>query len=244
MRNGLAGIWEGTGVTTFQGLEPVYQETTPSIIAAKLRLGIMNGSIPQGAQLAEAQLAKQLQVSRGPLREAMQRLVQEGLLRSERHRGLFVITLRPDDVLDIYLARVALERAAVMQVLHRGATVPAELEDVVQQMDVAAAQGLWATLGDLDIRFHDLLVAASGSRRLQRMYRTLLVESRMCITELLPHYSREQELVAEHRQLLEAVRSGDQQRALDLIDAHMLDAVERLCGDQADEPDEHPEAAP
>src|SRR5438045_3707747 len=107
MRNGSAGSPGGTGMATFQGLEPVNQETTPSIIAARLRVGIMNGSIPQGAQLAEAQLAKQLQVSRGPLREAMQRLVQEGLLISERHRGLFVIRLRPDDVLDIYLARAA-----------------------------------------------------------------------------------------------------------------------------------------
>jgi hypothetical protein len=41
-------------MVTFQGLEPVYRETTPSIIAAKLRIGIMNGSIPQGTQLAEA----------------------------------------------------------------------------------------------------------------------------------------------------------------------------------------------
>ena len=230
-------------MATFQGLEPVYQETTPSIIAAKLRLGIMNGSIPQGTQLAEAQLAKQLQVSRGPVREAMQRLVQEGLLRSERHRGLFVITLQPDDVWDIYLARVAVERAAVMKLLHREAAVPPELEDVVKQMETAAIQDLWPVLFDLDIRFHDLLVGASGSSRLQRMYRTLLVESRMCIAGLRPRYSQAEELAAEHRQLLDAVHSGDQRRALELIDAHMLDAVERMTGGEASEPGEHPVAA-
>ena len=230
-------------MTAFQGLEPVNQQTTPSIIAAQLRDAIVNGLIPQGAQLIEAQLARQLQVSRGPLREAMQRLVQEGLLRSERHRGLFVIEFQPDDVWDIYLARAAVERAAVMEFLHRRAAVPPELADVVEQMEQAATRDLWAELGDLDIRFHDLLVGASGSRRLQRMYQTLLVETRMCVSGLRPLYSRAEELAAEHRQLLEAVRSGDQRRALELIDAHMLDAAERLTGGEAAGSDEPPAAA-
>ena len=75
------------------------------------------------------------------------------------------------------------------------------------------------------------------------MYETLLVESRMCIAGLRPQYSWAEDLAAEHRQLLDAVRSGDQARTLELIDAHMLDAVKRLTGGEAGGPDEPPAAA-
>src|SRR5919108_2735600 len=100
-------------------LGPLNPESMASIIARQLRAAIMYGSLPPGSQLAEAELAARFGVSRGPLREAMQRLVQEGLLRSEHNRGLFVITLEPDDVRDIYAARAAVERAAVSLILAR-----------------------------------------------------------------------------------------------------------------------------
>ena len=58
--------------------EPVVRESTPSIIAGKLRTAIGRGQIPAGSQLVETELARELGVSRGPLREAMQRLTQEG----------------------------------------------------------------------------------------------------------------------------------------------------------------------
>src|SRR5699024_3616258 len=77
------------------GLEPVVQESTPSLIARALRRGIADGSLAPGTQLGEAALARSLGVSRGPLREAMQRLTQEGLLVSHRNRGLFVADLTP-----------------------------------------------------------------------------------------------------------------------------------------------------
>jgi len=90
-------------------LEPVARQSTAELIAAQLRSAIMYGVFAPGTQLGEAELAARFEVSRGPLREAMQRLVQEGLLRGERHRGLFVIDLSASDVRDIYLARLALD---------------------------------------------------------------------------------------------------------------------------------------
>src|SRR4051812_50047153 len=77
----------------------------------------MYGVFAPGTQLGEAELAARFEVSRGPLREAMQRLVQEGLLRGERHRGLFVIDLSASDVRDIYLARLAIERTACQLIM-------------------------------------------------------------------------------------------------------------------------------
>ena len=100
-------------------LEPVPRRSTVEIVSDELRSAIMYGALEPGAQLGEAELAARLGISRGPLREAMQRLVQEGLLVSEPHRGLFVITLDEGDVEDVYLTRLAIERAACQLIMQR-----------------------------------------------------------------------------------------------------------------------------
>lgn len=207
-------------------IEPVNRESTAAIIARQLREAIMNGALPPGAQLGEAELAARFRVSRGPLREAMQRLVSEGLLRSERHRGLFVIDLEPEDVHDIYTARLAIERSAVLCLL-RGdrEAVADQLADVVREM----TDGDEAEVTQADIRFHEVLVAASGSKRLQRMARALLVETRVCLSALGRTYADAEERVAEHKRITEAIRAGDESAALPLLEAHMEDAVQRLA---------------
>ena len=79
---------EGTGPPyTPLELAPIQQDTTPALIARQLRDAIATGQFAPGQQLLETTLARSLGVSRGPLREAMQRLTQEGLLISHRNRG-------------------------------------------------------------------------------------------------------------------------------------------------------------
>ncbi|GLY64587.1 hypothetical protein Atai01_12060 [Amycolatopsis taiwanensis] len=207
-------------------IEPVSRESTAAIIARQLREAIMNGALPPGAQLGETELAAQFQVSRGPLREAMQRLVSEGLLRSERHRGLFVIDLEPADVHDIYTARLAIERSAVLGVLRGDPEQVADrLAEVVQEMTSADE----TAVTEADLRFHEELVAGSGSKRLQRMARALLVETRMCVSALGRTYVDAEERVTEHKRITEAIRAHDEKAALSLLEAHMEDAVRRLA---------------
>ncbi|WP_158887045.1 GntR family transcriptional regulator [Amycolatopsis anabasis] len=210
-------------------IEPVSRESTAGIIARQLRDAIMNGSLPPGAQLGETELAAQFQVSRGPLREAMQRLVSEGLLRSERHRGLFVINLEPGDVYDIYSARSAIERAAAIRIL-RGdrERVAEQLDETVRAMAAAAESGDPTALSEADLRFHEVLINASGSRRLVRMARTLLIETRMCLSALQATYQAIEERVVEHNRIIEAIRAGDEDLTVSLLEAHMEDAVQRL----------------
>lgn len=210
-------------------IEPVSRESTAAIIARQLRDAITTGALQPGTQLGEAELAARFQVSRGPLREAMQRLVSEGLLRSERHRGLFVIELEPGDVYDIYAARAAIERAALIRILRgdRHAAV-AVLEQALDAMAAAADHDDTSALSGADLRFHEALVEASGSRRLVRMAGTLLIETRMCLAAL-QEAERLQDRVDEHTRILAAVKDGDEQRALALLEAHMEDAVARLA---------------
>src|SRR5215469_1205442 len=145
-------------------LQPVNRDSTAGIIAGQLRTAIMTGALPPGTQLGETDLAARFQVSRGPLREAMQRLVQEGLLRSERHRGLFVIELEPADVFDIYVTRNAIEQAAARLILraNRGGLVADRLTGIHNELAAAIKAGDRDATSDADARFHEVFVRASG----------------------------------------------------------------------------------
>ena len=208
-------------------LEPVERRSTAAIVADRIRTAIMRGTFPPGTQLGEVELATRLGVSRGPLREAMQRLVAEGLLRSESHRGLFVRDLAAADVRDVYIARTAVERAAGLLLLSGDRAAAAErLTRALTAMEEAAGDPV--ALADADHHFHAEFVAASGSPRLRRMAAALLVETRMCLAALQETLPPAAELIAEHRQLRDAVRDGDAVRLTTVLEAHMADALERI----------------
>jgi len=217
-------------MTVLEGIEPVNRKSTAGIIADKLREAIMRGTLEPGTQLAEADLAAQLGVSRGPLREAMQRLVQEGLLRSERHRGLFVIELDEAGILDVYRVRRIIERAAAHLILSRDvAAVADRLAEVHDRMVQAVAAGDdRQEISEADLEFHEAFVAESGSLRLVRMTRTLLVETRMCLAAMADTYEFPHEVADEHGEIVEAIRAKDEERLLRLVDQHIDDALRRL----------------
>lgn len=208
-------------------LEPVPRRSTVEIISDELRSAILYGSLAPGTQLGEADLAARLGVSRGPLREATQRLIQEGLLRSEPHRGLFVVSLDVDDIRDVYLARLAIERAACELIMarNRGEAL-VQLTEALNGLVSAAAQRDRIAMSDADQAFHEVLVHSAGSPRLQRMAQTLLVETRMCLDALQEHYPEPDDLVEEHRVLVDAVADGDEQRLLRLITEHLTDPIQ------------------
>lgn len=211
-------------------LDPVDRETTPSIIARRLRDAISHGQIAPGTRLAEMQLAREFGVSRGPLREAMQRLTQEGLLHSIRNHGLFVIELTEDDVRDIYVARTAVDCAAAAQVLLRDHTAArARLWSVIEQMALAAEKQDVAGIGRADLEFHEVLVRLSESARLIRIHQTLLTETQMCVIALEGTYPETDDRVPEHKGIADAIGDGDAKKVTGLIVAHMDDAVARLA---------------
>jgi DNA-binding GntR family transcriptional regulator len=211
-------------VTSYIG--PLAQESTPSIIAEKLRQAIGHGELNPGDQLGEAELARKLGVSRGPLREGMQRLTQEGLLVAIRNRGLFVREMTPADVRDMYLARQAIERAAAGKILDGDHVAAGDaLLLIVDQMALVATP---AEVSELDISFHERLVRLACSPRLSRMHQTFITETRMCIHALDETYAASEVRGEEHRALAKAIRSGDRELTDRLLIAHMDDAINRL----------------
>lgn len=210
-------------------LEPVVLESTPMTIAARIREAIASGVIPPGAQIGEAEFARQLAVSRGPLREGLQRLAQEGLVVAVRNRGHFVIEMTPENVRDMYVARAAVERAAAARAheLNPEGTSSLLLESVAA-MKAAADERDEAGVSTFDIMFHRDLVRSAESPRLTRMHETLMAETRMCIHALTPTYAVGSLRVAEHRRIARSFTKGDPELTDQLLLRHMDDGVVRL----------------
>lgn len=179
--------------------------------------------------MLEVSLARSLGVSRGPLREAMQRLMQEGLLISQRNRGLFVIELDESAIRDTYLARGAIERAAIEHLIETGRNAQAVvLEEIADQMEAYRDDPSSDEVSRLDIKFHEDLVELSGSPHLERMHRTLVTQVRMCLTNMQATYSSIDHRVIEHRELSRAIVAGKTERAVRLLQEHMNDGTRRL----------------
>lgn len=223
---GLSTIYDhmprGVHLVESATLDPLERTPTATLVSDVVRARIIDGTFAPGRQLTETQLAEQLHVSRGPVREAFQRLIQEGLLVSQPHRGVFVTTLEDEDVEDLHLARRAIEREAARQILRSNDSAAVQrLAELVKEMASAAKAGGWEAVADVDLRFHETLVEAAGSPRLSRMYATLLVETRLGLAGLGREYPEPRTVVAEHRALVKALRSGSEDQVFMQIDAHL-----------------------
>ncbi len=213
-------------------LEPIKQsESLSDEVARRLRSAIKGGDFPPGTHLVEQEIAKQLLVSRMPVRIAIQKLIDEGLVIKEPRRGAFVHTFSSKELNEVYSIRVALERLVVQYALSNWSNqVEAELEGIVGQMRQAASEDDRQTGYELDTRFHSILwqlsqhsilieVVSSLRSRISRF----LVEANDVLspTELNMH-------VEAHQHLVNVLKMGDIERAKDAISDHILDAHERI----------------
>ena len=210
-------------------MQPIVQDSTPALIARQLREAVAEGRFVPGQQLLESSLAASLGVSRGPLREAMQRLTQEGLLVSHRNRGLFVMDLDEAAVRDMYLARGAVERAAVEHLIDSGRSGRAiVLREIVEEMRHHEGAPDGPAMAALDMRFHEQLVALTESPRLMLMHRTLLTQVRLCLARMQATYDDVETRVEEHDGIAVAILQEDVDRATRLLREHMEDGLRRV----------------
>ncbi|MEQ9335464.1 GntR family transcriptional regulator [Thalassobaculum sp.] len=209
---------------------PLARATLSVQIAERIRDDILSGAYPPGAQLHEVELAVGFGVSRGPLREAMQRLVQEGLLRSEPHRGMFVPDLTEADLLDVFFVRTTLEVAALRRVAagDRRRAVADTLAGIADRMDRAMKAGDWAAGGELDFAFHRSLVDAAGSERLSRTYTTVQAETRLCLHRLMGGYRSSAHLAVEHHRLAGLIAEAPVEAAVAELQKHLADPARYL----------------
>ena len=220
----------------------VARPSTVDLIVAELRKAIFTGALPVGSPIGEVEMSSQLGVSRSPLRESTQRLVQEGLLTASPGRGMRVSVIGADQVADVYDARLAIEGHAVRLISdHADASVISALESSFATL-VAVSEGTDArTIGDADLEFHQLLVDSAGSVRLSRYMATLAIETRIASFSDEHGYTVRRSVSETYRQLLDALAVGDGDAAFKALQHQFEEAVARLTGkDQAVETVETP----
>ncbi len=214
-----------------RGAGRVVRNTLASQITAEIRALILDGAFPAGSQLNEFALATQFDVSRGPVREAFQRLIQEGLLRSEPHRGVFVPDLGTSDIVDIYFTRKSLEIAAIRRVMAgpERRRLSQELQGLTNEMAERLAKGEWREIADLDLHYHLRIVEEARSERLSRSYRTLQAETRLCLRIMMAGYRQNRALIEEHERLAAFIGQGDPRDVEEEMDTHFGDPVRILA---------------
>lgn len=213
----------------------VARTSTVDLIAAELRKAIFSGALPVGSPIGEVEMAAQLGVSRSPLREATQRLLQEGLLTATPGRGMRVSVIGPEHVADVYQARLAVEGQAARAVARqRSAEILSGLEKAYEALVEASAGTEARAIGDADLGFHQQLVDSAGSRRLSQYMATLAIETRIASFSDANGYSVRRSVSPTYRTLLDALAAGDGDAAFAALEQQFGQAVARLTGADAE----------
>jgi DNA-binding GntR family transcriptional regulator len=194
-----------------------------------LRDEIMGDRLPPGTELSEVALSRELAVSRGPIREAIGRLAAEGLVTVRPRRGAEVRSITPEELIDSYQVREALEVLAVRLAVP-GITDAelAELDKLVDRMSEHAKNGAVGDFFIANVAFHELLCELSGNSKLLEVYRRLSGEIGRFQARTLALRGSLDGSVTEHRAILAAIRLRDSDKAAELTSAHIRVPAQRL----------------
>lgn len=195
-----------------------YGSMDPKSLADDLRQEIEAGVFPPGAPLRQEEIASRFGVSRQPVRQALQRLVAEGLLAQRSDRTLVVVGLNLQDAAEIANLRAVLESEALRQALPH-------LDD----RSIRAARRIAADLVDdedpaqmeeLDVAFHQTLYKGCPNNRLKALIDTLRRESRRAYRIQPKRSAQRRRYAQEHEELLQACEQRDLVRALAVLAKH------------------------
>jgi GntR family transcriptional regulator, rspAB operon transcriptional repressor len=140
----------------------------------KIRDSILKGTRPPATPLSEYALAAQFKLSRTPVREALTRLEQEGMVRTVPGRGTFVSELTPHDIMEIYQVREQLESfAARLAAEQMGPDGLLKLEHIIQEMHQGTAAGHSETIVETDVSLHKTIIGATQNHRMINILATL-----------------------------------------------------------------------
>ena len=187
-----------------------------------LSAGILSGKYRPGDRLNESQIARELNISRIPVREALSQLQEQGLVQNRERRGMFVTNIGPEEVLQISSLRIVLETEA-LRLAQKNMTpeILVALEKLVERMETW--NGTLLEAAALDLEFHRMLWRAAGNPYLERALNGLMVP--LFAHKTLEHVTHDVRRwrLSHHRILLDAVmgRSADDPQAVLLTHMRM-----------------------
>lgn len=190
---------------------------------------ILSGALKRGTPLTEIALSNRLGVSRTPVRGALHRLSEEGLVEITPNKGAVVVGINIGDLVDIYKIRMRLEGLASMSAAERISDAElTRLRNSVELSEFYINKNDAENLKELDTEFHKIIYAASGNRMLAKTLTELHNKIKSYRKISLTVSGRLAESVKEHKEILSAIEAGDGKLADELTLRHIERALENI----------------
>lgn len=198
------------------------RKSVADMVFESLLEAILSNDLPSGTPLIEVQLAEQFLVSKTPIREAIQRLVQTGLVDFELARGATVHTLTQDEIRDIFEMRILIEPMALQQSApHLTKEELIELENVLERSRIAIQQADYRELSQQNSAFHHCLVRHATNHLMLQWLDSLSHRRRLISLQGWSLENRSERELEEHHGILQAVQLADFQLAADRLARHI-----------------------
>lgn len=214
------------------------QEAFPSLADAvyeRLWKRIVNLDFPPGARLSEESLARELGVSRTPVREALLRLGEVGLVRVSTRRGFAVPEATPDDLGELYDLRAALEgfaaRRAAPLLDDNEIAAHRELQRCAHERAVAGSPAAAEQFFRADIALHELLQRRGGNRRSARLVADVMGQLALASMRAAQNPAQRLLAIAEHNRILDALEARDPGAAASAMEEHVAAVKARTLAD-------------
>lgn len=199
------------------------------VVFNTLRQAILRGELKPGTRLMEIQLANKLGVSRTPIREAIRKLENEGLVLMTPRKGAEVAEITEKNMLDVLEVRKTLEELAAALACERITKQQIkELYAAEENFEKALSNREVTEIAEADVVFHDVIFAATDNQRLVNLLYNLREQMYRFRVEYLKELENYPVLIAEHKQLIEAITGGQKEIAKATIAKHIDNQVQTV----------------
>ncbi len=214
-------------------LHSIQTRSLSNFVQRQLEKMIITGIIKPGGRINESKLARDLNISRAPIREACNKLMEFGLVRSQPNKGHFVVKIESKDVDELCDIRAAFEALAGEKAAENFHNKDMKLfEPIIREMEALVQKGDVNGYYFANLNFHLAIIDLSGNRHLRRLYSNTFKKITLFRSSFI-NINNEVSMInslKEHKQILSAISEGNSVKAASLLRNHVLSFKEEIFG--------------
>lgn len=207
----------------------INSQTLRDSVSTNIRNAIIDGTLSPGESINHSHMAERFGISRGPIREAIAQLEEEGLVRTVPYKGAFVTDITLDYIEELYSLRLLLELFAIERTVER--IDPAGLEDfrsTISEMRKGIVASDLKLTREADIRFHYLIYAHAQHSLLMSVWKAVETGMRRVLSIGHGSYADPREILGTHPDIFAAIEAKYARKAKELLEAHIRESGEAV----------------
>jgi DNA-binding GntR family transcriptional regulator len=194
-----------------------------------IKSGIIDGSLKSGSKLLEVKIAKQMGISRTPIREALRELAAKGFVTMIPNQGIIVSGDSIEDIREVMQIRGALEGlAARLAATMISKEEISRLENLIRQMDKFTKKNDALSFGEVDAKLHNIIINSCGNNRLIQMRKNITEQAHRYRIKSLNVSGRLKYSTDEHQKIVEALRKKDSEKADKFSRKHIENTLKNI----------------